>query len=156
MSRAALFVRWVLGFLAATFLLIGLSFLFIPKAIMGVVDIATESSTGVADIRAVYGGLDLAIGILLGLSFLRKEWSTGLAVGTHTCACMAGGRLLGMARDGASDILTFGLLGVELLGAALAAVAWFLARQPEPASATPAPANAAATGEPTTSTEHAP
>jgi hypothetical protein len=148
-NRTALFVRWVLGILAVVFLLLGVACIFVPRMMIGAMDIQAEPGKALADIRAVYGGLDLAIGILLAVCFVRKEWATGLAIGTLVCTCIFGGRLVGIIWDPAQDILTFGLFASEVLGAVLAAVAWFLARQPEPAqpistsapspSVTPAP-----------------
>lgn len=145
MSRTALFVRWILGILAAVFLVLGLAFMFLPTTMIGAMDITAGSPKALADIRAVYGGLDLALGILLTICFLRKEWAVGLAIGTLVCACLFAGRLVGILLDGADDILTFGLIASEALGAILAAVAWFLARSPEPiaVSAAPPPAEPA-------------
>lgn len=148
MSRTALFVRWMLGILAAVFLLLGLAFMFLPKMMIGALGIKAESGLALADIRAVYGGLDLALGILLVICFLRKEWATGLAIGTLAYTCLFAGRLVGILVDGANDILTFGLFALEVLGAVLAALAWFLARQPDAVTATaaPTPPNPAETG----------
>ncbi len=155
MSRTALFVRWVLAILAAVFLLLGLAFMFLPNMMVGAIDITAGSPKALADIRAVYGGLDLALGILLLICFLRKEWATGLAIGTLTCTCLFAGRLVGILIDGANDILTFGLIASEVLGAVLAAVAWFLARQPEPVAA-PTPAEPAEAGDSSSTTTSEP
>ena len=132
MTRAALFVRWVLGISAIVFLLLGLAFTFIPATMIPAMDINAEPGKALADIRAVYGGLDLAIGILLAFFFFRREWATGLAVSTLVCTCLFAGRLVGIVWDPARDILTFSLFAAEVLGAVLSGVAWFLARQPEP------------------------
>ncbi len=133
MTRTALFVRWVLGIVAGVFLLLGLAFMFIPATMIGAIDINAGSPKAMADIRAVYGGLDLALGVLLFVCFFRKDWTTGLAVGALSLTCMFTGRFVGIIWDPARDILTFGLFASEVLGAVLCAVALFLARQPEPA-----------------------
>jgi len=135
-NRTALFVRWVLGIAAAIFLLLGIGFMFIPSNMIGAMDITAEPGKALADIRAVYGGLDLAVGILLAVCFFRKEFATGLAVSTLVCTCIFCGRLIGIAWDPARDVLTFGLFASEVLGAVLSAVAWFLARQPDTAAHT--------------------
>ncbi len=144
MTRSALYVRWVLGVAGAIFLGLGLACIFVPSMIIGAMDVKAEPGKALADIRAVYGGLDLAIGILLIYFFVRKQWSTGLAISTLVCTCLATGRLVGILIDPARDILTFGLFGVEVLAAALSAVGLFLARQPEaiaPVSASPVSAS---------------
>lgn len=151
MTRTALFVRWVLGLSAIIFGLIGLAFVFFPGTMIPAMDITAEPGKALSDIRAVYGGLDLALGILLGICFIRKEYADGLAISTLFCTCIFLGRLVGIAFDPARDILTFGLFASEVLGAVLSAIAWFLARQPE--VATPTPPAALATEATTASTE---
>jgi hypothetical protein len=131
-TRTALFVRWVLGVSAAVFLALGLVFILRPLMMLGALDIKAEPGKALADIRAVYGGLDLAIGILLIYYFVRRQWATGLGISALVCVCLAIGRLVGILIDPATDILTFGLFASEVLGAVLSAVALFLARQPEP------------------------
>jgi hypothetical protein len=134
LTRAALFVRWVLGIVVIIFLLLGVSFIFIPTNMIGAMDITAEPGKALADIRAVYGGLNLAFGILLGACFLRKQWAAGLAISTLAWTCLLAGRLVGIVWDAqARDVLTIGLFASEVLGAVLSAVAWFLVRQPEPA-----------------------
>ncbi len=135
MTRAALFVRWMLGISAAVFLALGLAFMFAPGMMIGAMDLKAESPKALADVRAVYGGLDLTIGILLIFCFFRKFWANGLAISALACTCIFCGRLVGIIVDPARDILTYGLFAVEVLGAVLSAIAWFLARQPEPVAA---------------------
>lgn len=156
MTRSAMYVRWVLGVAGAIFLGLGLACIFVPSMIIGAMDVKAEPGKALADIRAVYGGLDLAIGILLIYFFVRKQWSTGLAISTLVCACLAAGRLVGILIDPARDILTFGLFGVEVLGAVLSAVGLFLARQPEaiaPVSASPVSASSQSAAPAATATE---
>lgn len=135
MTRTALFVRWVLGISAAIFLILGLLYTFMPAMMIGAMDIKADPGKALADIRAVYGGLDLAIGLTLVYYFFRKQWATGLGISALVCACLALGRTVGVIVDPATDILTFGLLASEVIGAVLSAVALFLARQPEPVAA---------------------
>ncbi len=143
-SRAALFVRWVLGVSAAVFLALGLAFMFVPDMMIDAIDLKAESPKALADVRAVYGGLRLAVAILLAICFFRKHWANGLAISALVCTCLFSGRLVGIVVDPARDILTYGLFASAVLGAALSAVAWFLARRPESAAPaavfTPAPA----------------
>ena len=152
MTRTALFVRWVLGIVAAVYLVLGLTFMFLPSTMIGAIDLNAGSPKAMADVRAVYGGLELAIGILLFACFFRKQFGSGLAIGALMLTCMAVGRLVGIVYDPARDALTYGLLAAEVVGVVLCAVALFLARQPEQtAVATDALAPAAATVAPVTS-----
>jgi hypothetical protein len=132
LTRTALFVRWLLGIVAAIFLALGVAFLAIPTNMLGAMDIQAEPGKALADIRAVYGGLDLAIGILMAICFFRKQFSSGLGIGALALTCMFSGRLIGILIDPAQDVLTIGLFVSEVLGAVLCGVALFLARQPEP------------------------
>ncbi len=140
MTRSALFVRWVLGLSAGVFLLLGLAFIFLPGAMIPAMDIKAEPGKALADVRAVYGGLDLAFGILLGICFFRKDWANGLAISALACTCLFFGRLVGILVDPARDVLTFGLFASEVIGAVLSAVAWFLARRETENPALQAPA----------------
>ncbi len=144
-SRAALFVRWVLGVSVAVFLALGLAFMFVPDIMMiDAIDLKAEPPKALADVRAVYGGLRLAVAILLAICFFRKHWANGLAISALVWTCLFSGRLVGIVVDPERDILTYGLFASAVLGAALSAVAWFLARRPESAAPaavfTPAPA----------------
>jgi len=156
-TRTALFVRWVLGVGAAVFLAIGFAAMFLPGMVIRTVGLEAGSELAMADVRAVYGGLDLAIGILLAYCFVRKHLANGLAISALVCTCLFSGRLVGIIVDPARDFLTYGLFAVEVLGAVLSAVAWFLARQPEvtvtPVAASPAVAAPESAPAPTTSQE---
>lgn len=132
MTRTALFVRWVLGIVAAVFLALGLLYIFFPKLMISAIGIEDAPKVAMADIRAIYGGLDLFLGIVLGMLFLRKDWAAGLGLGALALTCIFIGRLTGILLDGANDILTFGLFASEVIGAVLCGVGWFLARKPEP------------------------
>lgn len=143
MTRSALFVRWVLGLSAAVFVALGLAFTFAPSMMIAAVDLHAEPGKALADVRAVYGGLDLAVGILLAVCFFRKLWANGLAISVLVCTCLLFGRLVGILADPARDILTFGLFASEVIGAVLSAVAWFLSRQAPGDTAAPPVAQAA-------------
>ena len=163
MTRTDLFVRWVLGVAAAIFIALGVAFMFAPSMMIDSIGLKAESKVAMADVRAVYGGLDLAIGILLVFCFFRKHWANGLAISVLACACLFSGRLVGIFLEPAQDALTFLLFASEVLGAVLSAVAWFLARRPEspgapvpvaaPVATAPAPAPVAAAESPTVSQE---
>lgn len=129
MTRTAKFAHWVLIVSALTFLGIGISFLFFPSQMSGAVSISTTSGTGVGDIRTVYGGLDMATGLLLGFLALRRRWVDGLAISTLFFTCIVCGRLLGLMLDSPHTVMSYILFGLEITAAVLAAVAYFIARQ---------------------------
>ncbi len=129
MTRTAKFARGVLIASAIAFLGIGLAFLFFPSQMSGAVSIQTTSGTGVGDIRTVYGGLDLATGVLLGYLALRRRWTDGLAIATLFFISIVLGRLLGLMLDSPHNVISYILFGLEVTAAVLSAVAYFFARQ---------------------------
>ena len=107
---------------AVIFFLYGLVFLFFPvPALQLVVQGEIGSSSGVTDIRATYGGMSIAIGIMLYKMAANSEtlrlglWSVLILMG-----CMAGARLLGMVIDGGPNIMMFCYLALEILACILA------------------------------------
>jgi hypothetical protein len=128
-TRTAKFAHWVLIVSAVAFLGIGISFMFFPSQMSGAVSVSTTSGTGVGDIRTVYGGLDIATGILLGYLALRKRWVDGLAVAALFFVCIVCGRLLGLVLDSPHNVISYILFGLEITAAVLAVVAYFFARQ---------------------------
>ena len=96
------------------FLGFGAWFLIQPEMVEGI-GITLEGPTARADVRAVYGGFELGIGLLLVLCASRVAWHrVGLVAG----ACAAGGffvgRLVGIALEsGDVDGLMWGFLALE-------------------------------------------
>jgi hypothetical protein len=106
----------------------GLGFLLAPDGFAARVDLTLGSVTARADVRAVMGGLELAIGALLAWSAIAPDrWRAGLALLIATLGGLVLGRITSLARDGAPGALGWLLFAVEL--ALLAAAVLALARR---------------------------
>ncbi|MDT0594463.1 DUF4345 domain-containing protein [Glaciecola petra] len=102
---------------AAFFLIYGLAFTLIPIEMSSfVTDTSPTSSSGIIDMRATYGGMSIAIGLIL--VFLAKKDSTvHVAMGMLLWLMlgMAFTRVLGMLIDGNPNTIMYIYLGLELV-----------------------------------------
>jgi hypothetical protein len=111
----------------------GAALLTVPS-LLGVVDLAPPSATAASDLRAVYGGIELGVGVFLGVCAGRPAWRTpGLAAMTLALGGAAVGRLLGLTLDGAPRPIALVFGALELAGA-LAALLALLAMRRGPAA----------------------
>jgi len=107
--------RGALAFTGLVFAVIGVGFLIVPETWARWVGIVLPSPLARIDLRATYGGFDLAFGIFLlacarNGAWLRPGlWACGLAL-----AGFAAGRIIGMVAEGAAPRRMLGLLAVEL------------------------------------------
>jgi hypothetical protein len=124
-----LLARVLLGISSLIWLAIGVAFLFWPVKMAGYVDIALPTPTALIDLRATYGGFDLAVGIFFAVCALSADWvRPGLAAMALTYAGFAGGRIVGLALDGTPKPLMYQLLAAELTGLALSLLALWRTR----------------------------
>jgi hypothetical protein len=106
------------------FVLLGLGFLFDPMGMAATISLEPTSAAGMAELRAVYGGLELGLGgfFLLALRWERLQesalWLLLIAYGGISV-----GRMGGVLLDQPSDSMTYQLLAIEIVGAALAGAA---------------------------------
>ncbi len=112
--------RSVLAVSALVFLGIGLVFLAAPDSLLPRVNITAPPGTALTDIRAVYGGLDLGIGLFLIFCWTKRQYALGLTACAFTLSGLACGRIIGIAIDSNQDNITFILLAAEVIGAVLA------------------------------------
>ncbi len=117
--------RWTIAtplFLSGVvFLGIGVWFLTSPGA-LGIIGINAVSPAGRGDLRAVYGGLQIAIAVMLLACAYREAWlKTGLAISTTCFSGLLLGRLFGMALEPTTDALPWILGAAEAVGAILCA-----------------------------------
>lgn len=112
--------KLALGFSALTFLGVGLAFLASPAEMAAVIRLELGGVIATSDLRAVYGGMNLALGAFLLWSARAERRRTGLLL----CFALFGGLLLGrsvgLLSEGAPEPPGFWLIGFELLGFALA------------------------------------
>lgn len=114
--------RALLWLNALVFVVYGVGFVLAPESLaVFVTGSAPESTSGLIDMRATYGGLCLAIGLAFAL-FARNDATVrkGLVILTIVIACMAAGRTLGFVLDGDPNTLMVLYLAAELLIVALA------------------------------------
>ena len=104
------------------FLGFGLAFLLAPVETLAKGGWVMSGDGAATELRAFYGGLEIALGALLLAADLRGRRREGLLLCLASYGCIAGARLLGIAMaGGANDFLWFSL-GTELLLAVMAAV----------------------------------
>ncbi len=126
--------RIFLGLSALLWLSYGLFCFFQPSYLAEAAGVAASSATGTIELRAMYGGLEAALGVLAGLALFRPQLlRPALVTLAFVCSGLFLARLLGagLGRE-LSSYTAFGL-AFELISAALAI--WLLAREPGPAAA---------------------
>ena len=107
---------------ALFFLMYGVAFALFPTALLSwVTDGQVDSSSALIDLRATYGGMSLAIGVMLLLSARNPHWHRlGLITIVVLMLCMAGGRTLGLVLDGSPNVMMWVYLALEVTVAMIA------------------------------------
>jgi len=118
-----MYQRIILGISAMVFIGIGVAFLVTPQSLLPRVNINATPGTALTDVRAVYGGLDLGIGLFLAFCFVRGQLRTGLVACVFTLGGLSCGRILGIGLNREQDMITYYLLAAEVLGVAMATTA---------------------------------
>ena len=76
--------------------------------------VGTRKPAGFAELRAVYGGLEIALGIFLVVTGFRANWSgIGLWLLLSCYGGITAGRIAGILLDHPDDTFTLQLLGFE-------------------------------------------
>ena len=105
------------GFLllpGVTFFGLGVWFLIEPTTMASVIGLAPESPAGFAELRAVYGGLEIALGVFLLVTGFQANWSkTGLWLLLSCYGGITAGRIVGILLDQPDDTFTLQLLSFE-------------------------------------------
>jgi len=125
--------RVILGLAAVMFIVIGVWFMSDPSAVE-LIEVEAPTATAKTDVRAVYGGLDLAIGLYLAWCLASwRRTQQGLVLSTVAFACLLIGRVTGVILDGEQAPIFVNVLIVESLGFVLSAaalIAWRPADKP--------------------------
>jgi hypothetical protein len=128
------FARIVLALSALPFGSIGAAFLLLPADMAGLIGLSLADATADADVRAVYGGLQLGCAALLALAATNPDWCrAGLVAQLLLYGGLAGARVISYALVGLPSALGWALHLGELVGFALGIAAW--RRLPRPADA---------------------
>ncbi len=119
-----MFERGVLIFSAIIWLPYGLYCFIQPTMLVETVGIVPGTPTAMTEIRAMYGGLQMAIGALALASVARPRLISGtLLTLVFLTGGLASARLLGFLMDGGWSSYTAGGLGFEIISCGLALVA---------------------------------
>lgn len=123
-----MFERIVLGLSALIWLPYGIYCFFAPESLAGAdsAGVLAATPTGTTEIRAMYGGLQAAIGALAVAALIRPRLASGVLL---TLVFITGGlastRLLGLLMDGGFSAYTGGGLGFEIVSCAAALLALY-------------------------------
>ncbi len=116
--------RWLTIVFGLGFVLLGVRFFVDPHALTGESNVALPDAKAVMEIRTVYGGMFAGLGIALAwLGSRAATVGAALRLLLIVMSVVAAARILAIALGQAPDALFATLLGVEVTGAALAAVA---------------------------------
>jgi hypothetical protein len=114
-QAAPLWTRAIVLLNALVFVDFGLAFFAKPQALARLLEIELSSPTALADLRAMYGGLALAVGALLCAGSRRAEWLVpSLWLVIATSGGLALGRLYSVLASGVPSGMIFGFLASEL------------------------------------------
>jgi len=114
--------RLLLGLAAAVWLPYGLYCFLAPAMLGSVAGVAFTSPTGSTEIRAMYGGLQMGVGVLSLLGLLLPEWRiTALRALLVLVGSLFASRVAGVALDGSLSAYTASALLLEAAGTAAAA-----------------------------------
>lgn len=117
------FARLVLGLSALAFAGIGAAFLVAPHAMGARVGVSLSGAVAANDVRAVYGGLQLGVGVCLAWLARRPQTlRAGLTLQLFGFGGLAAARFASLLLDGHP-----GALGLALHGAELVAIAFGVA-----------------------------
>lgn len=119
-----MFERGVLVFTAIVWLPYGIYCFFQPDALAEMAGVAATTPTGRTELRAMYGGVQMAIGLLALAALRRPELARGVFVAVaFLTAGLFTTRLVGAALDDGWSAYTGGGLFFEALSWSLAAAA---------------------------------
>ena len=98
-----------------------------PAALETYAGVAALTVTGETELRAMYGGMELAIGGAVLLALLQPKWRCHvLFLNGVVAGGIGGGRLVGVALTGTMSVYTASALAFEL---STVVICWLLARR---------------------------
>ncbi|MCC7132515.1 MAG: DUF4345 family protein [Gemmatimonadales bacterium] len=124
------FPRVVLGLTGAVFVTLGLGFLVAPEGLLGLMKIQVSPERALLEIRAMYGGLELGLGVFFIVAVFRERWiRAALGAQFLVLGGMGSTRLLALLFAGRSDRLMVAFAVAEVIGAVLGIGAFGQARR---------------------------
>ena len=121
-------VRIYLTLAALAWLPYGLYLLFLPEELLAIAGIAATDGAATTELRAMYGGLQVGIGVLCVAALLRERFAVPvLGMSAVLTGGLFSGRLIGIFTDaGALDAYNMAALAFEAV--ACAGAAWLATR----------------------------
>lgn len=118
-------IRAIVVVNALVFVDFGLAFLAVPEGLTRMLDIELHSASALADLRAVYGGLSLAVGVCMFAGLRNTTWlAPTLLLVMLTSGGLAFGRVYSMLASGMPNLAILGFLATELVSLLWAAWAY--------------------------------
>jgi hypothetical protein len=121
------------GFLllqGTAFFSLGVWFLIDPMIMASAIELVPQSQAGFAELRATYGGLEVALGLFLLATSFRASWSEiGLWLLLSCYGGITAGRIVGILLDQPEDTFILQLLGFEATSLLLTILLLFAQKQ---------------------------
>lgn len=131
------FAQVFLGIMTLAFCKVGTEALIDPQAVVQQVGITLDNPSALSSMRAVYGGMHFAFGLLCLWSLLKRP-APGLWVVTLYASGFVAGRTISAIVDGAPNAFVLTWLGTEVFSLAAAGILLTLLRQREVSTSTAA------------------
>jgi hypothetical protein len=120
--------RTSLGLAGVTFVGVGLAFLIDPDRLSSIVEIEARRPRASIELRAMYGGFELGLGVFFLVAAARSRWTrAALAAQVLTLSGLALGRLWGMFVTN-TDRLMLLFAAIDIGGAVVGAIAFRAAK----------------------------
>jgi hypothetical protein len=104
----------------------GLVCIFDTQTIAEIIGVTSVNPTGNTDIRAMYGGVQLGVGLMAALALYDGAYFRNLLVTlAFLGSCLALSRSYGIVVDGSGTLYTWGVVGYEYF-AAFSAITWLI------------------------------
>lgn len=102
------------------FVLFGLAFIVAPTYFASTVDVQLPTTTALADLRAIYGGLSLSVGIFFALGLVWPGWVLpSLWLIAASSLALGSSRIYSIIVSGMPDSKIFLFMTMELLAFAI-------------------------------------
>ncbi|CAA0111088.1 Uncharacterised protein [Zhongshania aliphaticivorans] len=109
--------KFLINITASIFTLYGVGFIFFPVEIsLLITDFAPTNATALTDMRATYGGMSAAIGLVLFVLASKPQWEKlGVFAVLVFMLGMAIGRIVGLFVDGSTSAVMYVYLALEIV-----------------------------------------
>ncbi len=120
------YIKPYLIFTVAVWLPWGLICVFNTDIIAEIIGVQGLNPSGVTDIRVMYGGVQLGVGIMAAYALYdRRVFRNLVTTLAFLGSCMALSRSYGLIADGSSSVYTWGVMAYEYF-AAVSGITWLL------------------------------